>query len=81
MIEEPKQDLLVQYLLNELEAQRPRRESALSSNLTPNSGILCGKRRMRLPRSPTQRLPMTPPAALPQRILELERNTSPGTRD
>ena len=56
MIDEVKQDLLVQYLLNEVDASTAEKIRA-ELEADPNYGILCGKRKMRLRRWPTLRRP------------------------
>lgn len=74
MIEEPKQDLLVQYLLNELDsatAERIRAELESDAELRDFVRETEDAFASIAHAAP----PMAPPAGLPQRILELERNT------
>ena len=52
MIDELKQDLLVQYLLNEVDSSTAEKIRA-NSKAMPSFGNLCGKRRMPSPRWPT----------------------------
>jgi anti-sigma-K factor RskA len=73
MIEEPKQDLLVQYLLNELDSATAEK---IRAELESNAELRDFVRETEdafasiAHASP----PIAPPAGLPQRILELERN-------
>jgi anti-sigma-K factor RskA len=78
MIEEPKQDLLVQYLLNELAS--PTAEK-IGAELEVNAELRDFVRETEDAFASMACLwpPMEAPAGLPQRILQLERNVSKGS--
>ncbi len=76
MIDELKQDLLVQYLLGELDPSTADKIRAELEARRGASGVCAANQRKRSRRWPTPHRPMEPPAGLSQRILQSERNAS-----
>src|ERR1700722_14273972 len=73
MIEEPKQDLLVQYLLNELDSATAEK---IRAEVESNAELRDFVRETEDAFASLAHVapPIAPPAGLPQRILELERS-------
>ena len=75
MIDEPKQDLLLQYLLNEVDASTAEKIRAeLESD--PELREYVWQMEDAFASMACAEPPMEPPAGLPQRILQIERNNS-----